>query len=178
MKNRIIIAAMAATILMAGCGKKTSSMSSPHTLPQEQASAASAATPVSQPALAAWQQGDIAAAVSSFVSADWSARPLFAADSPLSLSETQFKALSDADRQAKSSVMIAQLNSFKQLAAAVAQAGRDAAAKGDTAAARKDFTAVKACGMALDNPKCLTLVQLVGQALKKSADMELAKISQ
>lgn len=169
---------MTATILMVGCGKETSSRRSSLALPPEQASAASAATPVSQPTLAAWQQGEIAAAVSSFVSADWSARPLFAADSALSLSEGQFKALSDTDRQARHGEIMAQLESFKRLAAAVAQAGRDAAVNGDTAAARNDFIALKACGTALESPKCLTLVQMVGQALKKRADMELAKISQ
>ena len=147
MKNTIITVIMAATILIAGCGKKSPSSSG--TPPPAQADAASSASPVSQPALTAWQQGDKATAISSFLAADWSARPLFAADSPLSLTEGDFAALSTADRQAKSGVLTAQLDSFKKLAAAVRQAGSDAAAKGDATQARKCFTSLKQCGTAL-----------------------------
>ena len=175
MKNTTITVIMAATILIAGCGKKSPSSSA--TPPPAQADAASS-SPAAQPALTAWQQGDKAAAVSSFLAADWSARPLFAADSPLSLSESQFKALSDADRQTKSSAMMSQLDSLKQLAAAVAQAGRDAASKGDTAQAKKYFTSLKQCGTALSSPGCLQIVQLVGKAFDKLSDKETAKIGQ
>ena len=175
MKNAIITGVLAATILMAGCGKKSSSSSA---APPTAQAAASSSSPISQPALTAWQQGDKATAVSSFLAADWSARPLFAAGSPLSLSEGQFKALSDADRQAKSNEMLPQISSLKQLGAAVAQAGRDAAAKGDTAQARKCFTSLKQCGTALESPDCLQLVQLVGKAFEKMSDTELAKIGQ
>jgi hypothetical protein len=172
----IITVIMAATILIVGCGKKSPSSSA--TPPPSQSDTVSSSSPISQPALTAWQQGDKAAAVSSFLAADWSARPLFAADSPLSLTESRFAALSDADRQAKSSVLTAQLDSFKQLAAAVRQAGADAASKGDAAQARKCFTSLKQCGTALASPDCLSLVQLVGQGLIKRADTELAKLGQ
>ena len=101
---------------------------------------------------------------------------MFASDSTLSLSEGQFVALSNAERQSKSGEMMSQLASLKQLARAVAQAGRDAASKGDTAQARKHFTSLKQCGTALDSPDCLRIVQLVGQALKKMGDAELANI--
>jgi hypothetical protein len=128
--------------------------------------------------MTAWQQGDKSTAISSFLAIDWSARPLFAPDSTLSLSEGQLKALSDADRQARSSEMMSQISSLKQLAAAVAQAGRDAASKGDSAQARKCFMSLKQCGTALDSADNLLMVQLVGQACKKMADTELAKIGQ
>jgi hypothetical protein len=131
---------------------------------------------VTAPALSAWQQGDQATAVRRFVEADWSARPLFAADSALSLSEAQFTALSNAEREAKSPPMMAQLDSLKRLAAAVAQAGRDAAAQGDHTAARRHFTSVKQCGAALDSPSCLRIAQLVGQAFTRLADAELTKL--
>ena len=176
MRNAIITGVMAATVLIIGCGKKSSSGSdTPRTA---QADAASSASPVSQPALTAWQQGDQAAAVYSFLAADWSARPLFTAGSTLSLTEDQFKALSAADRQAKSGELTAQLDSFKRLAAAVAQAGRDAASKGDAATAKKYFTSLKQCGTALESPDCLQLVQLVGKAIEKMSDKEMAKIGQ
>jgi hypothetical protein len=176
MKNTIITAVMAAAILVAGCGKKSSTSSA--TPPPAQAEAAASSSPVSQAALAAWQIGDGAAAVSSFIAADWSARPLFAAGSALSLSEDQFKELSYAGRQAKSGEMAAQLDSLKRLAATVAQAGRDAASKGDAAQARKYFTSLKQCGKALDSADYSSLVQIVGQSLQKKADAELAMIGQ
>jgi hypothetical protein len=154
-------------LLLAGCGPKSASPSSPP----------STAAPVTQAALTTWQQGDALAAVTKFVETDWSSRPLFASGSALSLSEDQFKALSNKDRQAKSSEMLPQVDSLKQLAAAVAQAGREAAAKGDVAQARKYFTSLKACGAALDTSDSLALVKLVGQGLKKRADSEMAKLA-
>ena len=172
MKNVIITGVMAAAFLLAGCGKPKSS--SGGSVPPATAQADTSS--VAQPALTAWQQGDKPAAISHFLEADWSAGPLFAPGSTLSLNEDQFKALSNADRQAKASEMTAQLDSFGQLAAAVAQAGRDAAAKGDTAQARKYFESLKQCGTALDSSNCLTLAQFVGQALKKMSDKEMSKI--
>ena len=73
--------------------------------------------------------------------------------------------------------MMSQLDSVKKLAAAVAQAGRDAASKGDTAQARKYFTSLKQCGTALDSPDCLSLVQLVGKAFKKMARYRIGEDS-
>jgi len=156
------------SLLLAGCGKKAN------------APTASSSSPaaVAQPALTAWQQGDQSAAISSFVATDWSSRPLFPPNSPLSLSEDQFKALSNGERQSKSAEMMPQVDSLKRLAAAVAQAGREAASKGDTVLARKHFNSLKQCGAALNSPDGLRLVQLVGQGLQKLADAELAKIGQ
>ena len=175
MKSTTITVIMAATILIAGCGKKPPSSSA--TPPTAQTDAASS-SPAAQSALTAWQRGDKVAAVSSFLAADWSAHPLFATGSTLNLSEAQFKALSDAERQAKSSDMMSQIASLKQLAQAVLQAGHDATSKGDTAQARKYFTALKRCGTALEGPDCMQLVQLVGKAFEKMADSELAKVAQ
>ena len=168
MKTTTISAVLALSLLLTGCGKKAG----------PPGSTASAAAPIAQPSMTAWQQGDKATAISSFVETEWSSGPLFAANSTLSLSEDQFKALSNADRQAQSGEMMSQLDSLKKLAAAVAQAGRDAASKGDTIQARKYFTSLKQCGTALDNADRLRMVQLVGQALKKMADAELAKVGQ
>jgi len=175
MKTTIIIGVLAITVLMAGCGRKSSSSAAtPPTAPPD----AVAASPAAQSALTAWQQGDKAAAVSSFLAADWSSRPLFAAASTLNLSEDQFKALSEAERQAKSTDMTSQIASLKQLAQAVVQAGRDAAAKGDAAQARKYFASLKQFGTALESPNCMLLVQLVGKAFVKMADAESAKLGQ
>jgi hypothetical protein len=166
MKIRTSSAVLAISILLAGCGKKASAPTS----------APSAAPPVAQAAVTLWQQGDKPAAISSFVETDWSSRPLFATNSMLSLSEEQFQALSPAEAQAKSGQMMSEVNSLKRMIAAVADAGRDAASKGDTAQARKYLTAVKECGAALDGPDSLRIVQLVGQGVKKRVDAELARI--
>ena len=171
MKNVIITGVVAATVLIVGCDKKDGSSGSSATSPTAQADAASP-LPAAQPALTAWKQGDKAAAVSSFLAADWSARPLFASGSTLNLTEDQFKALSEADRHD----MLTQLASLKQLAASVGQAGLDAVSKGDAAQARKNFTSVKQFGAALQSPNYTLLVQQVGKAFEKMSDTELEKI--
>lgn len=176
MRTQIVSGMMAAAILLAGCSKKDGSSGGSAPPKKQPADAASAAAPITHAAMTAWQQGDKSAAITSFLEADWSARPLFASGSTLSLSEDQFKALSNADRQAKSNEMLPQISALKQLAAAVAQTGRDATSKGDAAQARKCFTSLKQCGTALDSPDRLLLVQFVGQAFKKLADAELAKV--
>lgn len=168
MKTTTRNAVLAVSILAAGCGKQ----------PVAPSSAPSATAPVTQSATTAWQQGDKTTAISSFVETDWSSRPLFASSSPLSLTEDQFKALSDAERPAKSGEMFSQLDSLKQLAAAVAQAGRDAASKGNVAQARKYLASLKQCGAALDTSNSLALVRLVGQGMKKRADTEMSTLAQ
>ena len=167
MKTTVIVTVLAASLLLMGCGKQTALPSSPP----------STVAPVTQSAMTAWQQGDKAAALASFVETDWSARPLFASGSVLSLSEDEFKALSNSERQAKSSEMFQQIDSLKRLAAAVAQAGQDAAAKGDTAQARKHLTSLREFGSALDTSNSLALLRLVGQSIQKSADTKMSKLA-
>ena len=174
-KKNTIIGFTAVSILLAGCGRNRDSSSVPEPSPKTEIRPSPAGAAVAQPALTAWQQGDKSAAISSFVGADWSARPLFAPGSVLNLSEAQFKALPAADRETKSNEMLSQLASLKQLAAAVAQAGRDADSKGDTAQAQKYFRSLQQCGAALDDPQCLLIVQKVGKAVKEMADKEVTK---
>ncbi len=135
-----------------------------------------ATAPALQSLVTLWQQGDRAKAVSQFVETDWKVWPLFAADSVLSFSEAQFGGLPASDLEAKSREMFAQTGTLKQLAAAVAQAGTDAAARNDGTQASKYFNALKECGRALDNPASLKLLRLVGQAIEKRADTELSKL--
>jgi hypothetical protein len=172
MRFPIVSLLMIAALLLPGCGKKSELPVKDQVLvdpPQ-------AVMPATQVALIAWKQGDKSAAVSSFIDADWTSRKLFASDSVLSLSEDQFKSLTDEDRATKSKEMLAQIDTFKQLMAAVIQSGQDAAAKGDAAQARKCFASLKQCGTALDSPNCLSLVRMVGQAATRRADAELAKL--
>lgn len=168
MKTGIVSAMAAVLILLAGCGKKTSSSGGP---------SSPAAMPVTQPVMTAWQQGDKSTAISRFLETDWSGRPLFAPGSAVSLTEAEFSSLPVTDQQLKDSKeMVPQLDSMKQLAAAVIQAGRDAAARGDLTQARKYFISLKQFGAALDSPDYTRIVQLVGQAFGKMADKEMARI--
>jgi hypothetical protein len=177
--NRNLLPTLAAfaliTVGLTSCGKKTDSSGSPPP-PKGQQDAASATTPVMQSLLTAWRQGDKAAAVSGFLETDWSVRPLFTPGSTLSLSEEQFKSLSEADGRAKSSEIMTQIDEMKQLAAAVAQAGRDAAAQKDLAQGVKYFTSLKQCGEALDRPDSSSMVKSTGRLIKKMAEGELAKL--
>ncbi|MHC1765224.1 MAG: hypothetical protein AB9869_34925 [Verrucomicrobiia bacterium] len=179
--NKNTLATLAAFALigvaLTSCGKKTESSGNPPP-PTGQQDTISATTPVMHPVLTAWQQGDKPAAVSRFLETDWSARPLFTPGSTLSLSEDQFKSLSEAEGRAKSSEITAEVGELKQLAAAVAQAGRDAAANKDLTQAVKAFTSLKECGQALDGPDSSSIVQLTGRAMKRMADGELAKLKQ
>ena len=141
-----------------------------------------AGTPITQSILTAWQQGDTSAVVSRFRNADWSARPLFAPGSTLSLTEDQFRSqfssLTPAEMETQRQEMMAPLDTLKKVAAAVTEAGRDAAAKNDLVEARKYFTSLLGCGEALDSPDSLAIVKLVGQGMKKRAEVEVEKLSQ
>jgi len=150
---------MAVAILLAGCSKK-------------------GATPVAQATITAWQEGDTARAISNFVAADWSARPLFASDSTLNLTADQVRLFSDADSKKKAKELGLQLDLLKKLAEAITQAGTNSAAHGDFAQARKCFVSLGQFGTAMSDPEHVKLVQMVGMTIKKKADIELAKIDQ
>lgn len=159
MKYTKLTGVLIATILIAACGKKPSSDST---------TASTAQTKVASfQALTVWQQGNKAAAVSNFLATDWSAQPLFAAGSVFSLSETQFMALSIAERKGKNDEMLSQLQSLRKLAQAVEQAGRDAAATSDNVQARKYYESLRQCGVALDGQEYTFMLQQIGQAIEK-----------
>ena len=153
-----------------GCGKPNAPPSA--TSPTRQG------TPATAPILTAWQQGDQSAAVRAFLETDWTARPLFEPGSTLALTEQQYAALPAAKRALDEPKMLATTRALKEVAAAVAQAGRDALAKGDTAQARTHFSSLKNCGTAFSGPDCLSLLQIHGKAFTRMADTELAKLPQ
>jgi hypothetical protein len=140
--------------------------------PQE--SATSTTTSSAESVFTAWQEGDKPTAVSRFVQFDWTARPLFATGSVLGLSETQFRANPQANQQE----LMTKVPILKGIAAAVAAAGRDAAAKKDIAGAKKYFTSLQQCGEALSGPDFTLLVQQIGKFVKGTGDEELAKLGQ
>jgi hypothetical protein len=128
--------------------------------------------------LATWEQGDEATAVSDFLATDWSAGPLFTPDSGLSLSEDQFKQLPAIERDARIADVHAQLAALNKLAGAVAQAGREAAAKKDLALARKHFAALQQLGQAIDGSDSMLIVRMMGQVLEKMGKAEMEKLPQ
>jgi hypothetical protein len=128
--------------------------------------------------LSAWQKGEQSAAVRAFIGTEWSTRPLFEPGSVLALTEQQYAALPAAKRASEEAEMLATTRALKEVATAVAQAGRDTLAKGDTAQARKHFDSLKECGTALAASDRLGLLQIHGKALLKRADTELAKVPQ
>jgi hypothetical protein len=176
MKTTIITGIAAAAILFTGCGKKNGSSDVSTPPPMVQTDAALSSLPVLEPALTAYLQGDKSKAVSVFLAVDWSASPLFASGSPLSLGEDQFKALSEADYHAKSKEATTQLACLKDVASAVAEAGLAAAQKGDAIQARKCFMSLKQFGTALDSTNYMLIVQLVGRGYEKISDSGMAKI--
>ena len=193
MQTGFLLGGLAAIFLLAGCGQKpaqTGASSPPTEVPGTSAVATPAptpppspapatvnvASPVMQPILAVWQEGNPARAVNLFAEADWNGRPTFPPGMALSLTEAQFAALPSADQQLKFGEISAQLDLVKHLASAVAQAGRDAAAKGDPEQARKLFASLKQCGAALETPEHLKLLRTVGLTMKNMADRELAKM--
>ncbi len=147
-----------------------------------------AAAPAIQPALAAWQRGDRAGAVGSFLTTDWSAGPIFAPNSVLSLTEAQFQAgarpitlpgtVLTGGTEAVRVQMTKEIDTVKHLAAAVAQAGRDAAATNDVALARKHFASLQRFAAALDTTNSLAILRLVAQGISKKAAIESATLPQ
>ncbi len=168
----LLLTVTALTLAVVGCRKQTAPVTT--------------ATPVAQPALTAWLQGDRAGGVSNFLAADWTARPLFAPDSFLSLTETEFSrqvkpgwipGFELTPRMEAARVqMTKELADLKQLAAAVAQAGRDAAATNDVTLARKHFTSLQRYAAALDTTNSLRILRLDAQAIMKRAVSDLATL--
>jgi hypothetical protein len=143
-----------------------------------------ATAPAIQPALAAWQQGDKDGTVRNFLAADWRAGPIFAPESMLSLTESEYLSQMQPvpgfnvtrDMEAKGEQMLKELRTMKELVAAVTQAGREAAATNNTALARKHFYSLQRFGAALDHHQSLSVLRLEGRAIKKKAGVELQQL--
>ena len=135
-----------------------------------------APTPVLQPILTTWQEGHTSAAVDQFIQANWNARPIFPPGMAVGLTDAQFKAIPEADRQLRSNEMEAQLDLMKQLATAVGAAANQAVSKGDKSRARQCYNALTQFGAALDDPKAQQLVQMVGQISRRMGEHGLARL--
>jgi hypothetical protein len=175
MKNVFIIGVLAVMVFLAGCGKRSGSPSgstSPSTTTIDGSSSSL------ESALTAWDQGDNEEALSSFLKADWNTRPSSTIGPILSLSQKQYESLSDAGRRTKSIEVTARLQSLRLLATAVEQVGSDAAAKGDMTQARRCFSSLKKCGLALEDPDYMQIVQWTSRSMQKTAGQEMAKLGE
>lgn len=175
-----ITSCLAAAILLSACGKKAaapaSGAQSPGASAPSEAASSSSAMPVSEPAISAMGEGNTDAAVRDFVNADWSARPLFTTGSSLNLSEAQFEAIPQAEREKNHEDVSGVINALRQTATATVRAAHEAAAKGDKETARKYLEAVKNCGQALDKPDRLNVLIILGQSMQRDADRELSHL--
>lgn len=158
-----------------GCGKKPESKGGLPQADRAQHPAPGGGATV-EVVLAAWQQEDKTAAMNRFLETDWSARPLFTPGSAPALSEAQWVALPYEDRESKRGPLEKRAREMKSLIVAVLQAGRDAAANGDPALARRHFNALRQFGEAVDRPDFTDIVRMMGRAAKKGADREMAKL--
>jgi len=181
---------LVASCVIAGCSRQASSPDA-YSRPETPTAAAqtnlslpanegvhTVSEPVMMPILAAWQEGNKPVAISHFLEADWMARPLFAPNMTIGMSEDQLKTFFDADRQRKMDELAAQIDLVKQVVEAVAQMGSDAASQGNDAQAQKCFASLKQCGTALASPGNLRVVQHLGQILAKIGDNGLIKVRQ
>ena len=190
--NIIILLLIGAAVFgLAGCGKPADG-SAPASAPTNLAAVlpvpnpmgataappltVAVATPVLQPILTAWQEGNHAAALKQFTAANWNGRPIFPAGMALALTEAQIRSLPEADRQLKTGELFRQVGLLKELANAVNEAGTQSASQNDPAQARQYLTALKQFGSALDDPKSAQVVRMVGTVSKNMARNGLAKL--
>ncbi len=118
-----------------------------------------------------WKSGDKETAVRVFLEMDLS-KPIFSPGTPLANSEAQFMALPVAGRERIGAEILADLQVIKEIAVRVAEAGKEAKAKGDAATARKCLEQIDTLGGQIDEPSCTVIAQKVGQALKRMAAKE------
>ena len=173
--SSVIIACL--TIGVTGCGKSNVAPTATPSAPISTAGGPGVAT-ANETVLTAWDKGDKSTAVRNVLEADWTIRPLFTSGTTLALSEKQFSELPASARSSNQAPVSAAMTALKGVAVAVRDAGRDAAAKGDVALARKHFMALQHWGEALGGPDSMAIIGIVGRAIKKIGDTELASLPQ
>ncbi len=99
-----------------------------------------------------------------------------AAYRPFDLTERQFAELPQTDRDALREKMLARLDVLRELARELARRARQAAAQGHREEAERLLKVVKRLGAANRGPEVTLVVDLVGQAIERLADDELAEL--
>jgi hypothetical protein len=152
-----------------GCGQKPGEPVAKPTTP-----APGSQTPLEQ-AITLTSAGQMDQAVATFLKLDWAQRP-FSPGSILNYSEVEFAKLPRAAMEQASKPMMADLDLLKKLVRQVRESGQKAQASGDSAKAKQCFQQIQHCGESLDRPDSLKIVQLVGQAFKRTASADLTSI--
>ena len=176
--SRLITSLLAAlcAVALGGCGKKGGSTVKPSAATNSQQTTGPGATPLTERVLTAWQQGDKDGAIQRFIETDWKNGLLFAPGSPLDHRESELQQMPQAELEELWAQVAAQLKDLKQIATAVRDKGRAAAAK-DPAFAHLCFAKLDEFGAALDQPDGLKIVRFVGQSFRKMAAAEAARLA-
>jgi predicted small lipoprotein YifL len=170
-RNGVRLLIAVTLVAFAGCGRK------PAAGPPEKSPSATE-TASAQPALELWTAGEATRATDVFLRADFRQGPLFAAHSPLRLSEAALAAVPASERQSKIEQVIKQTGELKKLAAHIAKLGQEAAEKNDVATARRHFEQLRQFGSALEQANPPKITQLTAQAIRKQAEPALARLPQ
>lgn len=120
-------------------------------------------------AMKLWSAGKKDDAMATFLTVDFSRRPLFPVGSALNYSEAQFIALPQTAREKLSQQMLEDIHLLKEIGVHVRNAGKAASAAADKARSDQCNTKLQQCGDAFDQPDSLALLKLMGKALKKMA---------
>lgn len=117
-----------------------------------------------------WQEGKKEDALKQFSAVDFTQRPLFPKGSVLGYSEREFIALPRAVNEKLHAQILNEVRPLKALAAYVKEASLSARSRGDTAQADAYLNQLKQCGIAMEHPDSLALLQTFGKAYKRIAE--------
>ncbi len=123
--------------------------------------------------LFSWNSGRKDDAVKQFLQMHWQDASVFQGIPTLMMSEEQFVALPQAQRDPISQQAQQLSATLRDMARAVISSGDAAAASGDAAGAKARFESVQQFGQALAAPEHLLIIQLVGKAVVKLAQEKL-----
>ncbi len=167
---RLITAVALAFVVTAftGCGRKN---------PTTGATATTAGPTALEQALNVWQQGDQAGAIQRILETDWKTGPIFSPGSALAHKESELSGMGQAEMLKVVAEAQTCASDFKKLAAALRDKGV-AAAAGDRELARRCFSRLDDLGAALEQSGGLQIVRLNGQAIRRMAATESAKLGQ
>ena len=126
--------------------------------------------------LAAWSSGKRGEAVNQFLQLNWQDPAIFQGVLALAISEQQFAALSQAQREPISQQAQQFSQTARDLARAVIATTDTFLASGNTVGAKSRLEAVQQFGQALAAPERLQIIQLVGKAISQLAQEKLSGI--
>ena len=129
-------------------------------------------------ALARWRKGEKEQAAAAFLAIAWEQPLHFSPDSVWALSEKDFAALPESKRTEIQQQAMDIARTTRDLAQHVAGLGQADLTKKDFAAAEKCFRAVSDCGKAVSKLDTLMLLKMVGNAIQKLGDKELATLGE